>query len=163
MQPPRSRRLGGYDAQGLQELLDGNGQVADPLAGRVKDGIGDGRRDRNGCQFTETFRTKWARLFVERSGEDHVQLRDIRVSGYEVAGIILMQKARHVWIRLGFRFFLATESPPSAAITCSGAKPAKGTSRPVHASWTAFVARAVGRQHDSGSCVRRRGGSDGWV
>jgi hypothetical protein len=54
-----------HTGSGLQDLFDSDRQITHPLAGRVVDGVGDRRCNRDGRQLAQSLRAERARLLVE--------------------------------------------------------------------------------------------------
>ena len=76
-------------------------QIAHALAGRVIDGIGNRGRYRDRCQLAKALRAEWARLVIEVTDEQDVELRDVGIRRHKISRVIAVQEtARH---RIGLR------------------------------------------------------------
>src|ERR1700688_3284900 len=97
------RRAAATRARALpsQQLLYRNRQVTNALSRRMIDGVDDRRCYRDGRQLAHSLGTQWACLRVELAREDYLQLGNVGVRGYEVAGVIPVKKPAHY--RIGLR------------------------------------------------------------
>jgi hypothetical protein len=93
-----------------QQLLHADRQVAHPPAGRVIDGISNRGRHRYGGQLAEALGAERAYFLVELTDEQNVELRDVGIRRYEVAGIVAVEEAANQ--RVGLR--LLEEGLPHA-------------------------------------------------
>src|SRR5438552_2619606 len=85
----------------LQEFVERDRQFPDSLTRCVIDSVGNCGRDGNGGELAQPLHPDWARLVVEFTDEQDVELRDVCVRGDEITGKIAVQKAYEHWIGIG--------------------------------------------------------------
>src|SRR5689334_803438 len=79
------------------------------------DGVDYGRCYRHGCQLAQSLGTQWACLGVELAREDHLQLWNVRVGGYQVSGVVTVENAPRHRIGLGLLQQRLADAPDDPA------------------------------------------------
>src|SRR5437879_6124092 len=105
-----------------EKLFHCDRQLAHSFAGRVIDGIGDRGRHRHGGKLPEALGSEWARFLVELANEERLELRDIRIRRYEVAGIVAVEEAApdRIGLRLLEQRLPGAPDDPADGLTSSG-------------------------------------------
>src|ERR1700722_19010742 len=121
--PRRARPLPWARALLSQQLLHRNRQITNALSCRMIDGVDDRRCYRDSRQLAHSLGTQWTCFGVELAREDYLQLGNVRVRGYEVAGVIAVKKPAHYRIGLRLLQQRLADAPDDSAdrLTARGA------------------------------------------
>lgn len=81
---PLASRAERRERHSREKLVHDYGKVADALAGRMVDGVGDRRRSPDDAEFADALHPQRIDLGIHLGDHDHVHLGDIRIHGHEV-------------------------------------------------------------------------------
>jgi hypothetical protein len=98
-----------------QQLVEGDRQVADALAGRVKNGVGDCRRDADDAHLAQAFDAEWIDNRIVFFDEYPIDIMDIGGDRHTILRQVMVHEPPAGIVDYALRFQRHADAPDAAA------------------------------------------------